>query len=259
MAVRGPGLVLCFFVCAAVLGCERQTAKSGNLSASVERTPAETPVVGVAMEDFSACHPQGSALAGCLTSRGVLPTGWAQADFDQCLTAANPTALDAASCLSSRGLTIFHHRAPFQTDFETCGVRAGNAKIAGCLNKNGLLPTALTQEQINGCVATNGGVAGIEKCLRARGFLPRKAALFQADFNLCDKVDGTGRIATCLFNNDLVPATVTQANVDTCITNAGIGSAVRCLRNNRLVNNALMQAHIGLCAAAVGQAGVAAC
>src|SRR5262245_5877811 len=79
---RRNAFVLCILAATATAfaGCERLTkiALHNSTSEAVTAAPP-SPVVGVAMEDFSVCHPQGTGAASCLSARGVLPSTWTQA------------------------------------------------------------------------------------------------------------------------------------------------------------------------------------
>lgn len=197
-------------------------------------------------------------LANCLNATATNGVTYTAAAIDTCVVAQNTTEQHLAVCLSKAGQIVQDHRSAKQTDLESCQAAVGSAAIATCLGRRGLR-NGMVQSAIDQCLMTD-GLPTLEKCLRRGGAIPRRPGLFQSDVALCEKVAGnTAALAKCLFDADLVAATVTQAIVDGCITAVGVTRVARCLRINFHVSRALMQAHINECNTAVGQAALATC
>lgn len=124
-------------------------------------------------------------VVACLTANGLVDavTGLAsnslpgfpllQADVDACVIAAGPTGV--ARCLTVVKKVL--NPASGQDQFSFCARVNDPTGIAACLDGSGMLPltplTGLptTQANFDTCVAAV-GVAGLETCMRNRGFIP---------------------------------------------------------------------------------------
>jgi hypothetical protein len=129
---------------------------------------------------IAACSAAAGAdkVAGCLTANGLLDatTGLAgnslvtkpvlQASIDTCAT--NVGAANIARCLVVTALVLSPN--PVQDQFNTCNRFADPTGIAACLTASGMLPATTTQANVDTCL-TAAGLAGIETCMRTRGFI----------------------------------------------------------------------------------------
>lgn len=89
-----------------------------------------------------------------------------QLDIDTCVT--NVGVGSVARCLvGARGKLVAN---PYQPTFAACHRFNDPAGVAACLDGSGMLPTGLTQANIDTCL-TAAGLAGLENCLRTRGFI----------------------------------------------------------------------------------------
>jgi hypothetical protein len=90
----------------------------------------------------------------------------AQSDIDACVT--NVGVGSVARCLvGARGKLVAN---PHQPTFAACHRFHDPAGVAACLDGSGMLPTGLTQANIDTCLST-AGLAGLETCLRTSGFI----------------------------------------------------------------------------------------
>lgn len=228
--------------------------------ASSTLTPTSAAKVGVSAADFTACRAAQASLYDCLELRSTVKGVLKQGDVTRC-TLGSPSELDVAMCLTKSNFPIYGYREPLQWDIDVCAIRAGQNNIAACLDKNGILPTAVTSVEINSCI-TSAGLANVEKCLRRNLHLKSIIAISNADAILCGKVTEQPQngvvMRTCLLDRQLIPDTLAQADFDTCLTNAPT-TVARCLRTNTLVPRIIMQANINLCIEAVGPTRIAAC
>jgi hypothetical protein len=233
-------------------------ADSSTLPSSV---PALPPGPGVANADFVGCFnaapADSTAISTCLNAKLNANAVYTAAQITTCFTAGNTTSLDLAYCLSQNGQVVQDYRPPKQTDIDTC-VAAGATDVSFCLAKHGVRDR-VTNDEITNCTNT-AGATGVELCLHKNGFLPNPPNVFQADADFCNLIGGgTASLALCLFNSNLIPATVTQAAVDTCVTAAGEAGVVKCLRGKDFLPKAVMQADIDRCNRGVGEAKIAIC
>lgn len=235
-----------------------------TIQLGVSGTPTPTPTVvglGVPVANFRLClaaNPDPTALGACLDrSPGATGIVYTPAVITNCQANGNTSELNLSICLSKNGKVIQDHREAKQSDINSCLTAVGSPQLTTCLQKRGILGR-ITQASLETCL-TSDGAENIERCLRRTGLISKRASLFQSDAALCEKVEGTATLATCLQAAELLPVTVPQSVIDTCIANVTSAKVVRCLRLNYYVSKAVMQLHINECNANAGQAGLAAC
>lgn len=231
-------------------------------SSQSSSTGESSKLLGVSDADFKACRSGTNPLYDCLEARSEVKGQLKTADVTRCNTGTTtPSDLDVSMCLTKSGFPIFNYREPLQWDIEGCAAKVGTAKIAACLDKNGIRPASVTQTVIETCINAV-GMLNVEKCLRKNGHLAKVSFVSNSDAALCGKVTEQGTnslvIRTCLLDREVIPATIVQADIDTCMTNAPTAIG-RCLRSGRKVPRVIMQANINSCLNAVGPTRVAAC
>jgi hypothetical protein len=148
---------------------------------------------------------------------------------------------------------------PKQSDIDKCVAAAGASKVAGCLEKNGIKPDSLSQANIDQCLSSAGGQAGVEKCLLKNAVFPGRLFISQHEFHVCSKTDSLATSAKCLENSGLLPAGATQATIDSCVTAVGENAVVKCFRNTGILSRALMAAHATRCVEEVGAPNLITC
>ena len=245
---------------------EALSAATGDSTSLSSQTPTSL-ASKIPNDQYLYCYKNAPQIAGiptCLQSRSVISADTA-ASLSAAITGCasetgHPTFL--AVCIKNAGIVIQGYRLPMQSDFEKCMTAVGQAKIAGCLDKNGILPSTFAQKDIDACMPV--GVAGVEKCLRGKGFLPRREVLTQFDVNLCSKVSGPTSLYVCLANSEILPMLdgapqFASSDWDTCVTAAGATAVVKCLRKNVKISRVLLANHINRCLEIVPQASLAAC
>lgn len=116
-------------------------------------------------------------IVACLGANGMLDaTGLAvnsvagrplvQADVDACITSVGIGSV--ASCLVGARAAL--QANSYQGHFAACHRFNDPTGIAACLNGSGMLPTGVTQANFDTCLAA-AGLAGLETCMRTRGFI----------------------------------------------------------------------------------------
>ncbi|MEQ1875462.1 MAG: hypothetical protein ABL958_02370 [Bdellovibrionia bacterium] len=255
-------------------GCSVRRLESNNSGSSQPTPPPSAAVVtSFSVDQYNSCWAAPlviDTLTNCLSAKSAIPATQVVA-FRQAVTtcvsaneAGNSSFL--AICLESKSFIVRGRRLPYQSDFASCSTAAGMTGIAGCLDKRGILPAAMSQANIDGCVAQNGGtITNLERCLRTGGSIPKKTVLNQFDISLCAKISGgAANVHACLLDNQLIPIannvpSILAADIDTCVTTATITGVAACLRTNLKIRRNLQQAHIDACIDAVGVGGVTAC
>ena len=121
----------------------------------------------------------------CLSNNfPVLPANFTAANLSACLVANGNSSANVAKCMAGKGAL---NTAPNEENLTECNFFAGQdadttatlpgqVGIAACLNANGMLPTGVTQAQIDTCI-TNAGLAGAYSCLNNNGIIPSFSAM----------------------------------------------------------------------------------
>ncbi len=104
--------------------------------------------------------------ANGLASNSVTGKPLLQTDIDTCVT--NVGIGSVATCLVGPRAAL--QANSYQGHFAACHRFNDPTGVAACLNGSGMLPTGVTQANFDTCIAA-AGLAGIETCMRTRGFI----------------------------------------------------------------------------------------
>ncbi|CAK9250187.1 unnamed protein product [Sphagnum jensenii] len=245
-----------------------------QLPATVTQADIDTCVTAVTEAD----------VIRCLRVKYFIPNTLMQYHINYCSTAVGPTAI--ANCLNTNGVlpinplpsptpagvaveTAAQIVADLQLDINSCITAVGEADVAQCLRKRGIISNQVMQSHIDSCFA----VAGVNayNCLAANfAVLPTTLTtdVLQACFT---KNGGTSAgAASCLAAQGILPTAAQQTHINECARSAGIDAdatatlpgqigIAACLQNSGLLPTGVTQAEIDTCIGAVGLQNASAC
>ncbi|MBN8539008.1 MAG: hypothetical protein J0L82_01375 [Deltaproteobacteria bacterium] len=104
--------------------------------------------------------------ASGLATNSVAEKPFLQADIDTCVT--NVGIGSVATCMVGPRAAL--QANSYQAHFAACHRFNDPTGVAACLNGSGMLPATATQANFDTCLAA-AGLAGLETCMRTRGFI----------------------------------------------------------------------------------------